>query len=383
MNVLTKLKKIKNKRYLVLGAGGARRGVGCIFLETKHENWEILSQVFLPYPRPIQNLLNSIYAYKSPRIKLADLVQLDYQFTRIYQNAAQMTLAQAPNSHNGAHLAILGKFSLFQQKLKENDELENWSVSFGDANLLAKKLHIPVFSEFERNCSYRNSELMHPNTAGVLKLDKNDTEIVPLVNMGQLSRIIIANKKKNTIIANELGGPGTCLMNRVIQQADLGEDIDRDGKLTAEGMVNDKALDALVSAIDLQKGPPTQKADEDYFDLLELSPVKTLPTKNKLATLAAFSARSVYNSIRRLCDPVMLPESIYLAGGGVHNQPLVKYLSIYFDPIKVYSIEHLGVQPELGMTLSMGLTVDMYLRGTPPFKSNEHSNAPLGFFYSP
>jgi hypothetical protein len=77
MNPLSKLKKVKKRRVLVISGGGVQSGIQCLYLKFNGD-WDLLASSFSPYPQKIsdffelvpkggwifQNLRSSWFDYK-------------------------------------------------------------------------------------------------------------------------------------------------------------------------------------------------------------------------------------------------------------------------------------------------------------------------------
>ena len=60
MEYSKKLAKFKNKRFLVLSAGGQQSGIQGIYVVTETDGWSIISHAYLPYPSSISSVINDL-----------------------------------------------------------------------------------------------------------------------------------------------------------------------------------------------------------------------------------------------------------------------------------------------------------------------------------
>ncbi|MDA8585281.1 anhydro-N-acetylmuramic acid kinase [Rhodobacteraceae bacterium] len=120
-------------------------------------------------------------------------------------------------------------------------------------------------------------------------------------------------------------GPGNALIDDLCR-ARLGQPMDRDGKLTREGDVDDRALVAFLRDPFFLQAPP-KSLDRDHFSAWS-EMVDTLSNADAVATLAAGTVSAVALGIEH-CPT--LPEQLLVAGGGRNNPGLIAMLEGVLD----------------------------------------------------
>jgi len=174
---------------------------------------------------------------------------------------------------------------------------------------------------------------------------------------------IIDPATSSTIIDSDTG-PGTLLLDKLIIDSTGTDQFDRDGSFASDGNIDGNCLNKLASNDWFQQAAPKTADPQFLYSLLEVNEFKHLSAKDKAATLTALSARTAYDFYKREYRSNALPHTIYVSGGGVNNLTLMEYLSTYFSPVPVQSIETIGVPSELRVPLSLGLTVDSFVTAT-------------------
>jgi 1,6-anhydro-N-acetylmuramate kinase len=98
--------------------------------------------------------------------------------------------------------------------------------------------------------------------------------------------------------------------------------------------------------------------------------VAALSPYDKIATLTALTARTAFEFFKREYHHVLSPETVWVSGGGANNLTLLEFLSTYFDPVKVKSVEESGIPAALRIPLALGLSVREFIAGHPgPWKA--------------
>ena len=89
-----------------------------------------------------------------------------------------------------------------------------------------------------------------------------------------------------------------------------------------------------------------------------------LPDTDRLATITALTARTIYNFYRSEFKSAEEEPTVVLSGGGSYNQTLTGFLAAYFDSIPVESVEKYGIPVDMRIPLSLALTVNAHIGGT-------------------
>ncbi len=370
--VPSKLKNLKKRRMLVISAGGIQSGIQVLFLGLQGSKWEIFSKSFLPYPQKVGSLIEQLNENQQP-IKLSDLGWLEYKITMLLLECARTALAQAPKSVGTPHLAVLNKPTLWKGATGENLQQSSWNLTIGDEQFIASSLSIPVLTDFIRHNILAGGPGVLPTFPGSLYIAAPTSGIGLFANIGLVSRMTIIDKSSSALLLESDTGPGTFLIDKCAKDAACPDGFDRDGKLSSQGLVNTECLEELAKDSWLLIPSPKQASPDIFLPLLAHPCLSDLSIVDKLATITALSAKSIYDFFRREYTINLSPEALWVSGGGSNNLSLMEFLGAYFDPIPVHSIEELNVPADMKVPLELGLTVNEYLSGNKvPWESGNH-----------
>ena len=141
-------------------------------------------------------------------------------------------------------------------------------------------------------------------------------------------------------------GPGNGLMDLAVRLATKGRrEYDKDGRLAASGEADESVLTRMLAHPYFKRKPP-KSLDRDDFGLAFLrehfSSMRARDLPRVLATLNAFTARSIALSYARIPQRDKLSE-VVVAGGGALNPTLMKNLRRALAPVPVTTSREHGL----------------------------------------
>jgi len=204
------------------------------------------------------------------------------------------------------------------------------SVIVGDGQALADQVGITVVNDFRRRdiAAGGQGAPFAPLYHQALAIRDNKKNLAVL-NCGGIANITLINgTHENDLIAFDTG-PGNGLIDRLVRQRTQGlEHMDLNGQYGLQGTVNAAVLEALFQRSIIKEGknyftllPPKSLDSGDLQLIPELS---ALSLEDACATLEAFTARSIVQSLDLLNTDG--PGYWILAGGGWNNPVIYREL---------------------------------------------------------
>ena len=169
-----------------------------------------------------------------------------------------------------------------------------------------------------------------------------------VVNCGGISNVTLVSGTELSNVVGFDAGPGNGLLDKVVRLKTNGQYLmDRDAQFGHQGQVHKNLLAVLREKSCVVDGQnyfdlPVPKS-LDINDLTLLPEVLALSLEDACATLAAFTAQMIIDSVRAQ----VIPRTWVLAGGGWHN-PLIQQFFVegireaYGAHIQVVSAEQIG-----------------------------------------
>jgi anhydro-N-acetylmuramic acid kinase len=354
-------KKLKQRRLLLISAGGESSGIQGLYLIIHDGTWEVIAHAFFPYGDRIDALVES--ARRSP-VALSDLSWLECNVTRLLTECAKTVMAQVPRGLKKPHLIVLNELSLYRGPTGESGPLGIWNTGIGDPQYLATAMNTPVISDVSRHHILAGGRGATPTIAGDLIMAKRYGGIVGFLNIGLISRMtIVDSRTPQRCIIDSDTGPGMCCINRVARDINCPGGFDRDGSQAAKGTVNAACLDLLATSPWFLTDGPKEAAGDQFTPLLQKADLGALEPQDRLATITALTARTAYDFFRRAWKENSLPEVMVVSGGGANNSALGNYMAAYFGHLPITGCEKCAIPPELRVPLATGLSTDSFLLG--------------------
>ena len=168
---------------------------------------------------------------------------------------------------------------------------------------------------------------------------------VAFVNIGGIANIT-AIDETGTVVCGFDTGPGNTLMDRWIEKQ-LHQPFDLNGDWAASAQASAELLETLLDDPYFALTGPKSTGREDFnLEWLEQKLAdfgKPLAPNEVQASLLALTTQSICQSLLSLTPS---PKSVYVCGGGTHNQALMAQLQTRLADISLQTTQALGLDPD-------------------------------------
>ena len=251
-------------------------------------------------------------------------------------------------------LAAIGSHGQTVWHIPPSDVLGGATLQLGDAATLAERTGAPVISDFRS----RDVAAGGHGAPLVPWLDQLLFSAVDrrraIQNLGGMANVtwLPPTSSPEPVIAFDTG-PGVVLIDGAVRRASDGAlPYDRDGVMALRGQVDESLLTELLDDAYFRAPPPKSTGREHFGRVLLDRVAEGLnPGTDEeawcdlVATLTAFTARSIAEAYRSWVLPRGLDE-IFLVGGGTNNPALVQAITRELAPVPVRDGGDLGVDPD-------------------------------------
>jgi anhydro-N-acetylmuramic acid kinase len=223
----------------------------------------------------------------------------------------------------------------------------NATLQIADGDHLAVTTGIITLSDFrQKHCAAGGEGAPLAVYGDFLIFSKKDKNRV-LLNMGGISNFtfLAGDLDPLKVFATDTG-PGNTIIDAFVQKH-YSISYDQDAKIALKGKISEPLLWALKQN-DFFAKPLPKTTGPELFNLEYLnnaqgqSQTSSLCNEDVLATLCRFSAETIAECIQRI-DKNLMPNEVFMSGGGMHNPLLVSHLKALFPNTSFYKTDELGI----------------------------------------
>lgn len=257
-------------------------------------------------------------------------------------------------------------------------EYGNGTLQIGDGDRIAVLTGIITLSDFRQKHIAAGGEGAPLAVYGDYLMFSHPVENRLLLNMGGIANFtwLPAGDDPHSVFSTDVG-PGNTIIDAFVAQHYSHLRFDKDGALAAAGEVNEDLLHALLSHEFFSYSVPKTTGPEVFnLDYLKQARIasETLSISNcdVIATLTAFSARTICDSIRKMAG-TSNENVVYASGGGVHNPVLMSMIATLLpDNIQIRVLSDIGISPDAKEAVLFAILANETLAGAPCFKGNQY-----------
>jgi len=299
------------------------------------------------YTPQIRNDIQEIFA--KPTVNMAKLSAMNALIGTLFAECVLLALDEWGINPSAVDLIASHGQTIYHapQSLTKN-HYPNSTLQIGDGDHIAVKTGIITVSDFRQKHIAAGGEGAPLVVYGDQLLFSHETNSRILLNIGGIANFTYL--PSDTALGCSLfatdTGPGNTLMNQYMQ-LHFDEPFDRDGKLAASGSINTPLLNALLDnpffSLPLPKTTGPELFNLSYLEAAKnQANVAGISHQDIMATLSAFTASVIANSVNKLGATCLVNE-IYISGGGVHNPVLIRQLKTMLPGFPIYTFDALGL----------------------------------------
>jgi len=221
-----------------------------------------------------------------------------------------------------------------------------FSMQIGNANTIAEITGITTIADFRQRdiATGGQGAPLVPAFHQALFHDKDEDRLI--VNIGGISNITLLPASLDTPIIGFDTGPGNCLLD-YWTTLHLNKTFDKNGQWAASGQVNESLLAIFLNEPYFKQAIP-KSTGRELFNSLWLDNKLTeydhkIVPQDIQATLTEFTACTIVADIKTYADSA---STIYICGGGVHNEYLFYRLQHLLENKQVSTTQDLGLHPD-------------------------------------
>ena len=350
-----KLSLKKTIRTAGLMTGTSMDGLDIIIADIKlNKNlyYQIIDEVCIPYPIDLkEQIRQAVYNPEKDHFILNDYLGQWYADTLSdYLQSKKINNVELIGSHGQTINHISGKLSL----------------QIGAPNHMAKKLNVPVISDF------RNADINAGGTGAPLmpKIDdwlfRNHESSVIALNIGGIANVtLLPSEVKQEIVGFDTG-PGMSLLDEAYLKK-FKDGFDNRGQLALKGNVDNELVSTWLEHSYFDLIPPKSTGRDEFGkNWLDkhINEIDSLDFIDQLATLSFFTAKTIFLACEKFIQDQNVSKMI-VSGGGVHHKCIMKNLKDLFNPIQVLPSNKLDISVDGKEALGFAIFAVAHVKGIP------------------
>lgn len=241
------------------------------------------------------------------------------------------------------------------------------TLQLGEGDRIAARVGVPVFSDFrQRDVAEGGEGAPLSPYADLVLFPAGERGRRAVLNLGGVANVTVLDADPRQTVAFDTG-PANAPLDRIARRITKGEwACDFDGQLAARGVVLPALLAELLQHPYLRRKPPKSTGTETFGDEF----VNALAARQRidhdvLATVTCFVAMSIAGALREHVpagDPIT---EVIVAGGGVKNRALLRYLEELLAPATVLPSDQRGIPAKAREAIAFAILANDALFGLP------------------
>jgi len=369
-----KLLDAEPKRVLGLMSGTSADGVDVALVEIRgvgsEATFRLLHFGTVAYPRAVREAVLAVA--QAETVRLADVGRLNMRLGELFADAAEQVVERAGLSIKDVHLIgshgqTIGHFPEPADFLGTRVRA---TVQIAEPAVIAKRTGLPTVADFRVADLAVGGEgaplVPYFDWLALRHLNRN----LVALNIGGIANVTVLPKNASLedVFAFDTG-PGNAMID-TLSEIYWGEPMDAGGRHASTGRIDNEWLDRLMREAYFRRLPPKSTGRETFGRafarrLAEEAPRRGLYPEDVLATVTAFTARSVAEAINDFVLPKMPVDEILVSGGGARNPFLLNMLHEYLPWVTIRTIDQVGIDPDAKEAMAFAVLANEAVHGLP------------------
>ena len=328
--------------YVGLMSGTSIDAIDSAVLRFCDNNISIVASREHPIPTATRQAISALSHSGADEIE--QMGKLDRELGILFARATQALLDQAAiPAQDIAAIGSHGQTIRHRPPSAGHSPEQSFTLQIGDPNTIAEITGITTVADFRRRDIAAGGEgapLAPAFHAAAFACEGINRAVVNIGGIANAS--LLAG---NELLSGFDTGPGNTLLDSWVARH-KGERYDKSGNWAAEGQVDEELLARLMLHPYLNKTGP-RSTGKEAFNLDWLSDwypgVDSLDAQSVQATLAEYTAATIAHGLEK-CE--LDVSEVYICGGGVHNDDLMRRLYGKLAPAKLDTTAALGLDPD-------------------------------------
>ena len=376
MQEFYKLLKREKKYVIGLMSGTSVDGIDAAIVEITGHGLEtavdLIAFETFPFPSGVPERILALCHPDTGRVD--DICEMNFYIGHLFAEAVKHILQKS--GMRASDIALIGSHGQTIHHLPK-DANANCEVScypstlqIGEPAVIAHETGIPTIADF------RVADIAAGGQGAPLVsypdylLFRDSTKTVGLLNIGGIANLTVlpANGTFDSVCAADTG-PGNMCIDAVVSEITEGvEHYDKDGKRAAQGTPDQRLIDEWLKHPFFQLSPPKTTGREMFGHTyvrgcLAACRQHELSDNGCIATLTELTVQTIVGYIERFVPEQNPIDILYVSGGGVRNQTLMRRLSELLLDTSVEPVDTSGISADAKEAIAFAILANETLHG--------------------
>lgn len=326
--------------YIGVMSGTSLDGVDiAITSYSESDGFQFIAAETFPFPDKLHSILKSFITEQ--KCHFQDLGEADIALGQLIGKSVNQLLA----SHNLSETDVTAIGSHGQTLFHSPSGQFPFSTQIGNANVIAEITGITTIADFRQRDIAAGGQGAPLVPAFHQALFSSDSEDRIIVNIGGISNITLLPSSFKQVSGFDTG-PGNCLLDYWVQRH-LDKPYDESGQWARSGQCNKGFLNILLDEPFFKQQAPKSTGRELFNQSWLIEKIdqfgQEVDAVDIQATLLELTAQSIANDINNYANS---SSSIFVCGGGAHNEYLLERLQVLLGDKKVSTTDSLGLHAD-------------------------------------
>ena len=369
---------LKKDKKLIIGlmSGTSVDGIDAAIVEITGHGLEtavdLLAFETFPFPTGVPQRILALCHPDTGRVD--DICEMNFYIGHLFAEAVKYILQKSGMHAND--IALIGSHGQTIHHLP-NDAATDSDVShypstlqIGEPSVIAHETGIPTIADFrvaDMAAGGQGAPLVsYPDYL----LFQDSVKTVGLLNIGGIANLTVlpANGTFDSVSAADTG-PGNMCIDAVITEITQGsERYDKAGKRAAQGTPYQRLIDEWLKHPFFDLPPPKTTGREMFGHTYAMACLAAcrehaLSDNDCIATLTELTVQTIADYIAKFVTEQNLIDTLYVSGGGVHNQTLMRRLGEQLSGTAVASVDSFGISSDAKEAIAFTILANETLHG--------------------
>ena len=386
----------RDKKYIIgLMSGTSVDGIDAAIVEIRGHRLEtavdLIAFETFPFPPGVPQRILALCQPDTGRVD--DICEMNFYIGHLFAEAVKHILRKS--GMHARDIALIGSHGQTIHHLPRDARTSRYpsTLQIGEPAVIAHETGIPTIADFrvaDMAAGGQGAPLVsYPDYL----LFRDSVKTTGLLNIGGIANLTVlpANGSFDSVSAADTG-PGNMCIDAVVTEITEGtEHYDKAGARAAQGTSYQPLTDEWLKYPFFQLPPPKTTGREMFGNTFAMECLATcrkhgLADNDCIATLTELTVQTITHYIAQFVTAQNPIDTLYVSGGGVHNQTIMRRLGEILVDTAVEPVDNSGISADAKEAIAFAILANETLHGHSgnlPSATGASVQKILGKFVSP